>query len=338
MKDPLKITLDNSEKTALCGRSLAFSLYTTPVDVVLSGPVGAGKTTFVQGFAEALGIHEPVLSPTYALEQRYETDRDYPFLHLDLYRITDDRISEALAHSDAHEGVRCIEWADRMSESDDAGHGRISIALEEKGEGRICSIMFDDAEFPSYEEIKKWRKEVRLPKHIASHCDAVAAFAARCAKELIEKGIIVRPLLLQRAAEIHDLFRFVDFREGAAPNGHVDSPETIAVWETWKKKFPGMRHEQACATFLREKNFHALADIVEVHGLQLPSPERVTVEQQLLFYADKRVMIDTVVTLEERFRDFAQRYGNGLMSTDGKMWYEEAAEVEKLLFPQGVPL
>lgn len=337
MKDPLKILLDNHKKTAYCGHSLAFSLYTVPVDVVLSGPVGAGKTTFVQGFAAALGVQEPVLSPTYALEQRYETSREYPFLHLDLYRIAHNRVSETLAHSDAHDGVRCIEWADRMSENDNAGHGRISVALEESDNGRVCSIIFDDANFPSRADIEQWRKDVQLPDHIASHCDAVAAFASRCAKLLAENGTIVRPLLLQRAAEIHDLLRFIDFRKEAAPEGHVDHPDTVAVWEMWKQKFPNMKHERACAALLREKNFHALADIVEVHGLQLPSPDRVTVEQQLLFYADKRVMVDRVVSLDERFEDFAKRYGNGLMNTDGKMWHAEARKVEKELFPDGAP-
>lgn len=338
MKDPLKIRLKDPEITASCGQSLASSIYTLPVDIVLSGPVGAGKTTFVQGLAKGLGIEEPVLSPTYALEQRYETNKGFPFLHLDLYRIQPHRISETLAHSDTHDGIRCIEWADRMSADDDAGHGRISIALEEDGDGRLCEITFDDAQFPSRADIETWREEVRLPEHIARHCDAVATFASTCAAALIAQGTIVRPLLLQYAAELHDLFRFVDFRDGAAPDGHADDPAAREIWHTWKERFSGLRHEAACARFLREKNFHALAMVIETHGLQLPSPERTTIEQQILFYADKRVMVDQVVTLEERFADFAKRYGNGAMSDEGKLWLAEATDVERKLFPDGAPI
>lgn len=338
MKDPLTIRLDNTEKTSSFGHSLASSLYSLPVDVVLSGPVGAGKTTFVQGLAKGLGITEPVLSPTYALEQRYETDKGYPFLHLDLYRIEKSRVAETLAHSDTHEGIRCIEWADRMDERDDAGHGRISVALEEEDDGRVCRIVFDDAPIPLREQIEEWRDEVKLPEHIARHCDAVAAFAVKCAAALSAEGIVVRPLLLQRAAEVHDLFRFVDFREGAAPDGHADDPASRDTWNIWKEHFSGLRHEAACAAFLREKKFDTLATVVETHGLQLPSPERVTVEQQLLFYADKRVNVDQVVSLDERFEDFSKRYGNGTMSEEGKMWLEEAKSVEKKLFPDGAPI
>lgn len=55
-------------------------------DVVgLSGELGAGKTTFVRGAARALGVTEPVSSPTFTIGHRYEADP--PVAHLDLYRI-----------------------------------------------------------------------------------------------------------------------------------------------------------------------------------------------------------------------------------------------------------
>jgi tRNA threonylcarbamoyladenosine biosynthesis protein TsaE len=338
VKDTLTIRLADAKKTRHCGSSLAGTLYDLPVDVVLSGPVGAGKTTFVQGFAEALGISEAVLSPTYALEQRYTTAQGTPFLHLDLYRIAPDRVAETLAHSDTHEGIRCIEWADRMEKSDHAGHGTIAIALEETGNERTCNITFDDVAFPTRADIEQWREEVLLPVHIINHCDAVAAFAQKCANVLIKEGMIIRPLLLQRAGELHDLFRFVDFREGAAPEGLSYKPGSAPVWKSWKERYPGMKHEELCATYLREKQFDALASVIEVHGLQLPSPERVTIEQQLLFYADKRVNVDRVVSLQERFDDFQQRYSDGVLTAQSKIWHAEARSIEKSLFQDNPPL
>ena len=54
--------------------------------VAVSGELGAGKTTFVRGAARALGVDEPVSSPTFTIGHRYEAP--VPIAHLDLYRLT----------------------------------------------------------------------------------------------------------------------------------------------------------------------------------------------------------------------------------------------------------
>lgn len=335
MIDHVQIPLSDAKKTASCGHSLASTLYGFPVDLHLSGPLGAGKTTFVQGLAKGLGIGDAVLSPTYALEQRYTTSQGIPFIHIDLYRIDVKRCSELLAASDDHEGIRCIEWADRL-ESAVPDVPRISIELSERGDGRLCSIDFDDVPLPTVEQIELWQEMVRLPPHIIAHCRGVAEMGKRIAEHLSSNGIIVRPTAIERAALVHDLLRFVDFKN--SPNqGFSDSPEDIAHWQMIAGNFPGMKHEEACATFLREKGFDALASIVEVHGLRLPSPERVTIEQKVLFYADKRVAIDKVVSVEERFQDFRNRYNKGDATPESIVWYTEALALEKELFPDGPP-
>jgi tRNA threonylcarbamoyladenosine biosynthesis protein TsaE len=77
------VTASPEETEALAAR-LAARLGPGDV-VVLSGELGTGKTTFVRGAARALGVTEPVSSPTFTIGHRY--DADPPVAHLDLYRI-----------------------------------------------------------------------------------------------------------------------------------------------------------------------------------------------------------------------------------------------------------
>ena len=72
------------EETAAVAARLAAGLRAGDV-VAVSGELGAGKTTFVRGAARALGVTEPVASPTFTLGHRYAADP--PVAHLDLYRL-----------------------------------------------------------------------------------------------------------------------------------------------------------------------------------------------------------------------------------------------------------
>lgn len=86
-----------------------------PGDVfALEGDLGAGKTTFTQGFARELGIEEHVNSPTFTLIKEYRGR--IPLYHMDLYRLQDE--SEALDLGLGEyfhgEGVCVVEWPDRL--------------------------------------------------------------------------------------------------------------------------------------------------------------------------------------------------------------------------------
>ena len=85
--------------------------------LLLVGDLGAGKTTFTQGFAEALGISEPVTSPTFTLAREYHGR--LLLHHLDVFRL--DQIAEVLdlglpelLDSD---GVILIEWGDAIRQA-----------------------------------------------------------------------------------------------------------------------------------------------------------------------------------------------------------------------------
>jgi len=99
------------------GRDLAGTL--SPGDVVLlHGELGSGKTAFVKGLAEGLGIaRDEVSSPTFTLVQEYRGGR-LPLVHVDLYRLNDPREVEDLGLDEiAVDGVLAVEWADKLPPS-----------------------------------------------------------------------------------------------------------------------------------------------------------------------------------------------------------------------------
>jgi len=81
--------------------------------VVLAGQMGAGKTAFAQGFARALGIHEPVTSPTYTLVHSYQTG-SLTLHHADLYRLDHTAEVDDLALTELLDdrSLMLVEWGD----------------------------------------------------------------------------------------------------------------------------------------------------------------------------------------------------------------------------------
>ncbi len=83
--------------------------------VLLQGEMGAGKTAFVQGFAAALGVDEPVTSPTFTLVHTYDTGR-LVVHHADLYRLDRHGEIEDLALGELVEsGALLVEWGEVAS-------------------------------------------------------------------------------------------------------------------------------------------------------------------------------------------------------------------------------
>ena len=81
--------------------------------LALHGDLGAGKTCFIQGYAVALGIDEPITSPTYTLIGEYEGR--LPLHHIDLYRLAGPEEALGLGLEEYFDvnGITAIEWAER---------------------------------------------------------------------------------------------------------------------------------------------------------------------------------------------------------------------------------
>ncbi|HHU71030.1 MAG TPA: tRNA (adenosine(37)-N6)-threonylcarbamoyltransferase complex ATPase subunit type 1 TsaE [Clostridiales bacterium] len=83
----------------------------------INGDLGVGKTVFTQGFANGMGINEPVNSPTFTILQEYQSGR-LPLYHFDVYRIADATEMEEIGYEDYFygDGVCLIEWSELIKE------------------------------------------------------------------------------------------------------------------------------------------------------------------------------------------------------------------------------
>lgn len=97
--------------------------------VALSGDLGAGKTCFVQGIAEGLGVRGPVTSPSFVLIAEHEGR--LRLYHVDLYRLEDVEAIRALGLEEllGSDGVTVIEWGERAAPLLPAGTLRVRITF-----------------------------------------------------------------------------------------------------------------------------------------------------------------------------------------------------------------
>ena len=111
-----RIESRSEQETYQAGRQLG--QFAKPGEIYcLNGDLGVGKTVFTKGFAEGIGIQEPVNSPTFTIIQQYEEGR-LPLYHFDVYRISDIDEMEEIGYEDYFfgDGVCLIEWANLIEE------------------------------------------------------------------------------------------------------------------------------------------------------------------------------------------------------------------------------
>src|SRR5688572_12633311 len=115
--------------------------------LLLTGPLGSGKTTFVQGLAAALGVNEPVTSPTFTVAGDYAARGRAGItrlVHLDLYRLPADQAGSdpavaAVLDEQPGEQVTVIEWAERLGRKPD-GAWRIVFEHGATSDTRVVRI------------------------------------------------------------------------------------------------------------------------------------------------------------------------------------------------------
>jgi len=126
------ITTNSATETEALGAQLAERLEPGDV-VVLSGEVGAGKTTLIRGACRALGIEGPITSPTFTIGHRYAGGR-LPVSHLDLYRLEGLEGEDPALLDDylAADAVAFIEWP-AVAAPELTGRATIAVRLGHAG-------------------------------------------------------------------------------------------------------------------------------------------------------------------------------------------------------------
>lgn len=115
-REMLQYITKSKAKTQQLGKRLAKEL--RPGDVILlTGPLGAGKSEFARGIAQGFGIRVPLTSPTFTLLNIYQAD-GFPLHHFDWYRIKDaeELFESGLDEYIGGESLTLIEWHERAPE------------------------------------------------------------------------------------------------------------------------------------------------------------------------------------------------------------------------------
>ena len=125
----IELETETADRTREVGRALASVL--EPRDtVVLTGDLGAGKTTLVQGIGQGLGVEDHVASPTFTLVHEYSGRLD--IAHVDVYRLerVQDVLDLALDELGGPERVLLIEWGDAIADLLPEDRLRVELTTE----------------------------------------------------------------------------------------------------------------------------------------------------------------------------------------------------------------
>ncbi len=112
------VRLADAKATQMLGIELGKSLTAGSV-LLLTGDLGSGKTTLVQGLAQGMGINDSIVSPTFTIINEYSGEH-LPLYHLDLYRLNPAEVDDLQLESywlglETELGIVAIEWAERLS-------------------------------------------------------------------------------------------------------------------------------------------------------------------------------------------------------------------------------
>lgn len=358
------------EETINLGERLGFGLNKAEIAtgfeqaeiVLLFGELGSGKTHFTKGIAKGLSISETVKSPTFAYVNKYSIEglskgyrraiddssrvhqepiksQSRALYHYDLYRLNPGDDLSSIGYEETIEdekAINVVEWADRIVL---LPKKYIRVEFESLEDQHKITIKFIDPKIVPKEQIEEFYEEWSTPIHVRKHIKQVANVAMKIADKYIENGEIINLSLLYSGAMMHDIARICDFHKLEKDNFIEEiTDEKWSKWEDLRKTHQGKHHGDIASDFFKELGYLKTANIIYIHKSRVIAEESEllnTLEKKIMFYSDKRVKHDEVVSLKERFRDGWERYGAHDDAETQKLFKEvekKTFELEKELF------
>ncbi len=296
----------------------------------LNGEVGAGKTTFTRFFSQALGANS-ASSPTFSLIEKREISEKITVFHGDFYRGDDARIEEIMdEYQEMQEKesqkfpektyIWILEWfPEHLIEEFFPNIPFLQLDFQhgETPENREISLSFFNPLSVSKKDVENFLEKYKTPVHIRKHIEMVRKIALTVAKKLQKNRIPLDIDLVENAALLHDAVKYVDFteytkKEKSRYNEEI-TQEKLQVWKSIRQKFLKIDHGKAMAEILITfpHFFPATARLIKSHMTRrVFSDEPMTWEEKVLYYADKRALHDSFVTLRERLHDGQKRYAH----------------------------
>ncbi|MGH6655339.1 MAG: tRNA (adenosine(37)-N6)-threonylcarbamoyltransferase complex ATPase subunit type 1 TsaE [Actinocrinis sp.] len=157
-----RVEADTAGRTQEVGRRLGERLRAADL-VILSGELGAGKTTFTQGLAEGLGVRGPITSPTFVIARVHPSlSGGVPLVHVDAYRLGSlAELDDLDLDASVEDSVTVVEW----------GEGKAEVLSGQRLEVRIERAVADDVPLADGDETPLDPRVIT----VIAHGDALAA-------------------------------------------------------------------------------------------------------------------------------------------------------------------
>ena len=316
-------------------------------NILLYGDLGAGKTQFAKGVAKGLGISETIKSPTFAYVNEYEidlgsriSDLGSSLYHYDLYRLDVGADLTSLGFEETiqdESAINVVEWADRLTKKP---HGYIKVVIEPYlDDRRSIKIAYHRSTQLSQDSIDDYYEDWQTPLHVRDHCKQVASVAMQMAEAFAQQGIMINDHHLYVSCMLHDMCRVCDFR--SLDRNSFQETVTEDKWNRWEKlreRFKGIHHADIAFEQMQERGYSDTAEAIRLHKSTavVKEPDSfISLEQKIVYYADKRVKHTEIVDLKERFRDGRERYGDYNTDEERKLYEQveqKTIDLEKELF------
>jgi tRNA threonylcarbamoyl adenosine modification protein YjeE len=215
----------------------------------------------------------------------------------------------------------------------------------ENHDTRNISVYFENPFAVCSTDVQNFLGKYQTPVHIQKHSEMVQKVALGVGRQLQKNKIPIDIDLIKNAALLHDALKYVDFPLYSSANPkdaeryqEAVTPEKIAIWKQVREKYLHTHHADAIAEILDTHSFFATAQVIRSHKTSSiflhKNPEKnpktnrekngeknreeekdektgyetFSWEEKVLYYADKRALHDTFVSVQERLVDGSKRY------------------------------